>query len=417
MTDHHANPPRLKDRHDQPDLVERMAGQAARDLPEPPHLSAGALARIAQRIERQNGKPRTLRLGRVLVAASLLLGMVTVASAARMDLMPRWMAKMMGREDGLTEETPSKPGKARSARKRSETPPLPAVLPTREPTQTEAPAPGAEEVAVGPLPPTPTPTPVPANTASPRRKLALVTHPSERSGRDPGPGAARKPDGQGQAPMFPPVLPPPSPAIQAPPTPALPLAPPSERPAPLAPPVPLPAPAPPSSVEGPAPLAPPVPAPVPATAATTASPAARHLKDVVRALRVEYAPRTALNLLDLHAGDLKGSAFADEALLLRVEAMLALRQQPEALRLLDEMSLAHTASSSVLLVTRGQLRANANRCAEAVADFDLALARTLRPSKPALLGRAQCKQKLGDAKAAQADMDRLQREFPAKPAP
>jgi hypothetical protein len=226
----------------------------------------------------------------------------------------------------------------------------------------------------------------------------MITPPTERPGRGPGPGPGRTTVDQDQAPMFPS----PPPTIQPqPPTPAL--APPSERPAPPAPPAAAPA--------------QPQPTPAPVASAPTHNPAARHLKDVVRALRVEHAPSTALDLLDRHAGELKGNAFAEEALLLRVEAMLALRQQPEALRLLDGMSLANAASSSVLLVTRGQLRANANRCAEAVTDFDLALARALRPSKQALLGRAQCQQKLGDAKAARADMDRLHREFPGEPGP
>jgi hypothetical protein len=112
-----------------------------------------------------------------------------------------------------------------------------------------------------------------------------------------------------------------------------------------------------------------------------------------------------------------GNAFVEEALLLRVEAMLAMKQQPEALRLLDSTALANTAASSVLLLTRGQLRVRTNRCAEAVADFDLALASTLRPSKQALFGRAQCKQKLGDIQGAQADLDRFHREFPSKPEP
>jgi hypothetical protein len=160
-----------------------------------------------------------------------------------------------------------------------------------------------------------------------------------------------------------------------------------------------------------------MPAPVPSTPPPVApapshNPAARHLKEVVHALRVEHAPRSALDLLDRHASELAGNAFAEEALLLRVEAMLMLGQQAETLRLLDGLSLTQTASSTVLLATRGQLRANADRCAEAVTDFDLVLTRALRPSKQALQGRAQCKQKLGDALGAKADLERLNREFP-----
>lgn len=442
MNDDHVNPARLRERRNQVDLVERIAGQAARDLPEPPPLSPSALARIAMRIEEHN-KPRALRFGRALVAASVLLGIVTVASAARMDLMPRWMAKMVGIERKAVEKTVLRPAKPRATVKRGEAVTISATrgaepVPPKQEAQAEAvsePA-GSEDgkAEVG--------------RVEPGKKLALAAG-GERPGvggtveqgrtfvdrghgqvyghghvygqdhvdrhdQDHGHGNAegivgnREPSRLAMKAMAPVVISPITPASEAiaPST----LAPekqahalatpvPSERPVP--PPVPAPA----------------LPAPAPAAPAPTHNPAARQLKEIVHALRVQHAPRTALDLLDRHAGELKGNAFAEEALLLRVEALLALRQQPEALRLLDGLSLANAASSSVLLLTRGQLRASANRCAEAVTDFDLALARTLRPSKQALLGRSQCKQKLGDAKAAQADLDRLRREFPGDSAP
>jgi hypothetical protein len=45
----------------------------------------------------------------------------------------------------------------------------------------------------------------------------------------------------------------------------------------------------------------------------------------------------------------------------------------------------------------------------------LVLAESRRPPKPALLGRARCKQKLGDLAGAQADFDRYRHEFPRDP--
>jgi hypothetical protein len=144
---------------------------------------------------------------------------------------------------------------------------------------------------------------------------------------------------------------------------------------------------------------------------------ARSLKDIVRALRIDHSPSQALALLDRHASELAGNAFAEEALLLRVEAMLALGQRGAVLRLLDEASLSDVATSRVLLVTRGELRAAANRCLEGIGDFDLVLAESRRPPKQALLGRARCKQKLGDAAGAEADLDRYRREFPDSPLP
>jgi hypothetical protein len=136
------------------------------------------------------------------------------------------------------------------------------------------------------------------------------------------------------------------------------------------------------------------------------------LKEIVRALRVEHAPRRALALLDKHGGELAGQAFAEESLLLRVEAMLALGERATALRLLDQTSLAELSVSRALFLTRGELRAAANRCAEGIGDFDVVLAESRRPPKTALLGRARCKQKLGDLAGAQADFDRYRREFP-----
>jgi hypothetical protein len=109
--------------------------------------------------------------------------------------------------------------------------------------------------------------------------------------------------------------------------------------------------------------------------------------------------------------------FDQESLLLRVEAMLELGQRAAVLRLLDGTPLTERTASHALLLLRGELRAQADRCAEGVGDFDLVLAQSRRPPKPALLGRARCKQKLGDTAGARADFDRYRREFPGDPPP
>jgi len=137
----------------------------------------------------------------------------------------------------------------------------------------------------------------------------------------------------------------------------------------------------------------------------------------VRALRVEHSPRQALALLDQYTSDPSDSSFAEEVLLLRVEAMMGLGQRDAVLRLLDGISLTDVAASRVLLVTRGELRAAAGRCEEGIGDFDLALAEARRPPKQALLGRALCRQKLGDTVGAKADLDRVRREYPGAPPP
>jgi hypothetical protein len=145
--------------------------------------------------------------------------------------------------------------------------------------------------------------------------------------------------------------------------------------------------------------------------------AATYLKEIVRALRIDHSPSQALALLDQHASELAGNAFAEESLLLRVEAMLAMGQRSAVLRLLDGTPLTDVAASRGLLLTRGELRAAANRCADSIGDFNLVLTEARRPPKQALLGRAMCKQKLGDAAGANADFDRYRHEFPGDPLP
>jgi len=142
-----------------------------------------------------------------------------------------------------------------------------------------------------------------------------------------------------------------------------------------------------------------------------------YLKEIVRALRIDHSPTQALALLDRHASELAGNAFAEESLLLRVEAMLTLGQRDLVLRLLDRTSLTDMAASRGLLITRGELRSAANRCAEGIGDFDLVLTEARRPPKRALLGRALCKQKLGDTAGATTDLDRIRRESSDDPPP
>jgi hypothetical protein len=81
------------------------------------------------------------------------------------------------------------------------------------------------------------------------------------------------------------------------------------------------------------------------------------------------------------------------------------------------MSLTDVPAAWTLLVTRGELRAAANRCAEGIGDFDLVLAQAGRPPKRALLGRASCRRRLGDTPGAAADMERYRNEFPRDPEP
>jgi hypothetical protein len=142
---------------------------------------------------------------------------------------------------------------------------------------------------------------------------------------------------------------------------------------------------------------------------------AKFLSEAIHALRVEHSPGTALFSLDRHATQLGKSAFAHEALLLRVEAMLALHREGEVLQILDGAALTDVAASRSLLVTRGELRAKANRCGDGLGDFDLVLAKSKQPDRQALFGRALCRKKLGDTVGAWADVERYRREFSTDP--
>lgn len=88
--------------------------------------------------------------------------------------------------------------------------------------------------------------------------------------------------------------------------------------------------------------------------------------------------------------ELRHGALAHEVLLVRVEALLALRRERDALQLLDGAPLHDGAAQRALLLTRGELRAMAGRCADAVADFDRVLTRSDARDPRALRGRAAC---------------------------
>ena len=405
------DPARLRDQRDQPNLVERIAGQAARDLAEPAQLPSATMARIAARIDAGRTKnPRSLRLGWVLVIGVLLLGIVTAASAARLDLVPRWLTRIVqGKPKPASPLTVASLARPRPVTGR-EQPILPATAATPDESN-EAPA-------ENPLPES---TPMPAPVEHLR---VAADRGAEEAAKQEAKPAPRKPLGGGPRKAPSAAMLGDEPGTPSAPTGYQPLSFSTETAGSLAPSaqiahvpqdaVELP---PPSTAPGPPEQATPPPASPRQRVPAPTRQSARYLREIVQALRVDHAPNQALALLDRHASELTGQAFAEESMLLRVEAMLDLGQRSAVLRLLDVTSLSDVAASRALLVTRGELRAAANRCAEGVGDFDLVLAEARRPPKQALLGRAHCKQRLGDTAGAKADLDRYQREFPDDPLP
>jgi hypothetical protein len=471
-------PARLKERRDQSNLIERIAAQALRDLPREKPLSTTALARIADNIDSRAPRSRWWRVspagqgggeaarkgwgarwgvsarryGWVFVTAAFVLGIAAAASAERLGAIPRWLTGMVtpaprgvggavakrtaAKRRAVNENPRSAPADATTA---PQAPDLPAPAAAErpepekvglaesralsEPLASGASMQGDRRSITGPAgsPRFATPTgrtSVPfvsghpgagdqvssgsATSTGRQPRLAFVDRqdtsgPPQRSGAHAGIPIARA----GALPASPSPWPFSEPAAQSAPVGVrgdVPVAPSHVEPSTIAP----------RSTEET------VARPAPARSARPQ--ATRYLTQAVRALRVEHSPESALLLLDRHAQELSGNAFSHEALLLRVEAMLSRGRRGEVLRLLDSLALIDASSPRALLLMRGQLRAEANRCAESVGDFSLVLAEARRPPRPALLGRALCRNKLGDREGARADAERYRREFPGDPA-
>ena len=406
MTDFLRDPPRWKDRADQARLAERAAGQMVRNLGTAEPLSDVQMARIAARVRAQHSRPHRLRLW-VPATAVLLFGGVAAASAAHIDILPRWLIEIVRPGSGTPTPRLQAP---RSPRLKPSAPaPAPAPVPALVPAPVPTPALQAPAASIGPAPATEVSPPV-QPTVSPRLTTAPRPSPGEHV-RETVRRGAYKPSEAKSQPAEAKVLEakPPQPTNTVLPSMTLPLAgaaQPSARDLPTHP------------IESvsttmqlawvdqhvanrraePARTMPvtrsllPAPAsqsPLPAPASPAGGPM-KYLSSAVHALRVEHSPTAALALLDRHAGDLEKSSVSHEALLLRVEAMLKLNRQAEVLQLLDTAPLAGVAASRTLLLTRGELRASAGRCADAVMDFDLVLVQTQGRNKRALAGLAKC---------------------------
>jgi Flp pilus assembly protein TadD len=98
-----------------------------------------------------------------------------------------------------------------------------------------------------------------------------------------------------------------------------------------------------------------------------------------------------------------------------VEALLSLGERAEALRALDDDSaIGQSPRSRELLVLRGELRASANRCSEAVSDLGKSLSASPHDAidARALFARASCLSRLHQYEAARRDLEQYQAHFP-----
>jgi hypothetical protein len=137
----------------------------------------------------------------------------------------------------------------------------------------------------------------------------------------------------------------------------------------------------------------------------------------LRKLREQGDAAGALALLDEHDSRFsEAGGLADEARTTRVEALLRLGEHGRALALLDEHAPRPSGRGRELLASRGELRANAGRCREAVADFDALLGDETASdgvTERALYGRAACRARLGAGGDARADLEAYVARFPA----
>lgn len=132
-------------------------------------------------------------------------------------------------------------------------------------------------------------------------------------------------------------------------------------------------------------------------------------------LRQAHDPAGALTLLDSYRQQFPHGLLQPEAELLRISALLGVGKRREALTALDQRPLADdTPRGMELRVTRGELRAEARRCPEALADFTAAIGQVQGELlERGLYGRSGCRAQGGDPAGARADLTEYLRRFPA----
>jgi len=142
----------------------------------------------------------------------------------------------------------------------------------------------------------------------------------------------------------------------------------------------------------------------------------RLLAAALRALRAQTDPQSALTALDEYRSHYPHGRLFVEAEVLRVDALAALKNTPEVLRVLDGLDFAQMPGGLARQLHRAELRAGVGRHREAEADFTSVLIRArgqdLEVIEPALWGRAKSRASHGDAIGARLDADEYLRRFP-----
>jgi hypothetical protein len=143
----------------------------------------------------------------------------------------------------------------------------------------------------------------------------------------------------------------------------------------------------------------------------------RMLQAAIEQLNVRGNATSALAQLDAYSETFPHGVLAREAEVARVDALLRLGRDAEALGLLDaasERNFEGYPRPAQLRVLRGELLATLGRCSEAIPIFSGALsdAQTGQASERALYGRANCRATLGEGAASRADLETYLELYP-----
>jgi len=141
----------------------------------------------------------------------------------------------------------------------------------------------------------------------------------------------------------------------------------------------------------------------------------RAIAEAIARLRQGGQPAQALAILDQHRAELALGPLAPEATSTRMEALLKLGRNGEALSLLDAQHLTAKGPDREMLVARAELRADKARWVAALRDFDQLLSssgQTDPVNERALFGRANCRAKTGDQEGSRRDFESYLVHFP-----
>jgi hypothetical protein len=141
----------------------------------------------------------------------------------------------------------------------------------------------------------------------------------------------------------------------------------------------------------------------------------RWLAAAIAKLRQEGQPEQALVILDQHQSELGSGPLSAETNATRIEALLRLGRNAQALTILDGQRLSAQGLEREMLVARAELRAEKGRTWAAINDFDSVLSSPGRIdaiAERALYGRATCRAKSGEREGARGDLTRYLELFP-----